>query len=221
MGLRCFGWGWEIGLYNYRGSLLSLMFVMLSLATNKSTSCIAAMVAVPKQTHLPSNDRQNLTKSLWKPGEHDWTLWCNTATTCVGNGHYPVHYWAESDHWKKVSQIWWRCSIMLVFIFPACLWFYEDTALLCSQCEQHIALRKTEAQWRMSRFQLYSWRERDPLINLCQCKYNASMSADQRTHVWRSHLHCCVSHTQHSSGLIKFTWSAHINAHICSSASKI
>lgn len=128
MGLRCFGWGWEIGLYNYRGSLLSLMFVMLSLATNKSTSCIAAMVAVPKQTHLPSNDRQNLTKSLWEPGEHDWTLWCNTATTCVGNGHYPVHYWAESDHWKKVSQIWWRCSIMLVFLYfqPA----YDSTRTL-------------------------------------------------------------------------------------------
>lgn len=171
MGLRCFGWGWEIGLYNYQGSLLSLMFVMLSLATNKSTSCIAAMVAVPKQTHLPSNDRQNLTKSLWKPGEHDWTLWCNTATTCVGNGHYPVHYWAESDHWKKVSQIWWRCSIVLVFYISSLLMILRGHCSTGSQCEQHIALRKTEAQWRMSRFQLYSWRKRDPPINLCQCKY--------------------------------------------------
>lgn len=43
----------------------------------------------------------------------DWTRWCKTAKTCVGNGHYPVHYWVQSDHWKKASQIWWRCSIVL------------------------------------------------------------------------------------------------------------
>lgn len=35
-----------------------------SLATNKSRSCVTAAVLMPKQTHLPSDDRQDLTKSL-------------------------------------------------------------------------------------------------------------------------------------------------------------
>lgn len=221
MGLRCFGWGWEIGLYNYRGSLLSLMFVMLSLATNKSTSCIAAMVAVPKQTHLPSNDRQNLTKSLWEPGEHDWTLWCNTATTCVGNGHYPVHYWAESDHWKKVSQIWWRCSIMLVFYISSLLMILRghcSTWLTMWAAYRFEKNRSSVKNVQIPTLQLEGARSSDkPLPMQIQCKYVC-----RPTHACvTSHLHCCVSHTQHSSGLNIFTWSAHINAHICSSASKI
>lgn len=41
-----------------------------SLATNKSRSCVTAAVMVPKQTHSPSNDRQDLTKSLWKLWQH-------------------------------------------------------------------------------------------------------------------------------------------------------
>lgn len=175
MGLRCFGWGWEIGLYNYRGSLLSLMFVMLSLATNKSTSCIAAMVAVPKQTHLPSNDRQNLTKSLWKPGEHDWTLWCNTATTCVGNGHYPVHYWAESDHWKKVSQIWWRCSIMLVFYISSLLMILRGhcSTWLTMWAAYHFEKNRSSVKnVQIPTLQLEGARSSDkPLPMQIQCKY--------------------------------------------------
>lgn len=47
----------------------------------------------------------------------------------------------------------------------------------------------------MFRFQLCSWRERDPLIKSCQCKYNATISADQCTASLRALFLYCVVQT--------------------------
>lgn len=64
---------------------LTLMLIILSLATNKSSSCVTA--TVPKQTHLLNDDRWDLTKSLWKAGgKLGSNECCKAGTSCMGNG---------------------------------------------------------------------------------------------------------------------------------------